>query len=290
MKIIMKKHLGFIVLLLFSATIAKAQICKPDTNMTNPGLEPLSDSLDCFVQGDSTERTVFFKNYDTVDFANINAEVDWIQIDRVYNLPCGINWTTNKANASNPHRFQNLEEGCIQLTGVTNDPPGQYKLEMRVTAKIGSPVDVEIGGIDADTVGLRYDVRVKKNPGDTCVAVDTTITGNTTSCPDPNWIDTTSDTTSVEDQASSDIKNAQLAPHPFTYKTNLVFHAKQGGTYQLTLMNMLGEKLRSQSVDVTNGTNDLTIKRKGLNQGMYILKLTSEHGSSMTKKIVVGGR
>jgi hypothetical protein len=161
---------------------------------------------------------------------------------------------------------------------------------MRVTAKIGSPVDVEIGGIDADTVGLRYDVRVKKNPGDTCVAVDTTITGNTTSCPDPNWIDTTSDTTSVEDQASSDIKNAQLSPHPFTYEASLVFHAKQGGTYQLTLMNMLGEKLRSQSVDVTNGTNDLTIKRKGLNQGMYILKLTSEHGSSMTKKIVVGGR
>ncbi len=282
----MNRYIGLTVLLLFATLIAKAQICTPDTSMTNPGLEPMSDSLDCFVRGDSTERTVFFKNFDTIDFSGLKAKVEWIEIEHVYNLPCGINWTTNKADANNPHRFQNLEEGCIQLTGVTNDPPGQYKLEMRVKAKIGSPANVEFGGIDADTVGLRYDVRVKENPGDNCPAVDTTITGDTTSCPNPNWFETTS----IENQVHADLKDVRLSPNPLIYQTKLSFYADFQGTYQYKLLNTLGEQVRAEPVEVDKGRNQLIIKRGDLQQGLYIFKLTDKHGSLLNKKLMVNER
>lgn len=125
-----------ILSLILSGQLVNAQIC----NITSPppygGIHPASDSLPCIIQNEPISISLQFFAYRRYT-AN---PVRWIRIDSILNLPCGINWATNKQTDSLKNQFSPGELGCISLFGTTSDPAGNYKLKVYITAELGNGI------------------------------------------------------------------------------------------------------------------------------------------------------
>jgi hypothetical protein len=142
-------------------------ICTPAGNFPLPGLFPQSDSLPCAEAGIPYNQTIQFKNFTTVQGFNVS----WLRVDSIGNLPCGLCWSTNKTT----NQFNGGELGCLNISGTTNDAPGQYKIKIIVTVNVGFAT---LSNVDAESQGLKYYVRVTL-PGVTCTPLDTNAAGLT---------------------------------------------------------------------------------------------------------------
>ncbi len=147
-----------------------ASQCTPSGALTQPGLSPLSDSLPVLVNGTAPTTTIQFKNYNTTLYSGFTVTVQKLRIDSIGNLPAGLCWATDKTN----NTYNNSEDGCIQINGITCSDPGVYKLRILVTATVAGLGDVPVNAAD---IGLDYFVRVK-NAGDADVVLDTLQTAD----------------------------------------------------------------------------------------------------------------
>lgn len=169
----MKKLLPLFVLFI-SVYQSNAQ-CVPDGSITTPGLIAPVESIDCISQGVNYSDIIQFRNFDSIYFNNNWVQLQQLRIDSVNNLPCGINWAL-----SNPDKiYDNSEQGCIQLSGVTNDSVGQYKLDIWASIDLGSGF---FGPLQANNFDLlTFYVKVKTAAG-ACPVVDTTAFEHTSFC------------------------------------------------------------------------------------------------------------
>ena len=155
-------------------------ICTAGNNLTVAGFSPSYDSLPCVVQG------VY---YDTVIQVKIptsavvspygTVTINWVKIDTLDNLPCGLCWATNQVRDS----FAGGEQFCIRVSGTSYDAPGQYALHIILSANATAYGFIhETETVNAATVGLGYWARVV-SPTGSCQPVDTSSTyvGNTSS-------------------------------------------------------------------------------------------------------------
>ena len=113
--------------------------CVPLPQTGIPGLSPMTENLDCAERGMPYNEVIHFENFST--FFNGLITVDWLRIDSITNVPCGLEWSTNPGNT-----FLTSETGCIDVSGITFDPPGQYKLGIYVCVKISGLIDTTACG------------------------------------------------------------------------------------------------------------------------------------------------
>lgn len=146
-------------------------VCTPGTNLTLPSFSPSYDSLPCAIQGVPYDQTIQLK----VPTTGGGYTLNYIQIDTITNLPCGLCW---KASSSN-NRFNGGAQGCIRVTGTTYDNVGQFTLRVIVTANVQVPIIGAISQANQNLAdqGLKYFIRVQ-TPTGTCAPVDTLAPGN----------------------------------------------------------------------------------------------------------------
>lgn len=181
-------YLFLTILLLFSGIhYSNAQYCNLGQTPTQAGFLPTSDSIPCIVQGQFFDHTLQFLNFTTVSVLGI----EYLRIDSITNLPCGIRWSTNKQDSIPFHQFDQGEHGCVRFIGTTNDTVGQYSIGIYVSIK-ATGISNEIRG-EYFALGQQYAavnapglyLRVKDNAASVCPAVDTSMSAvfMTATCP-----------------------------------------------------------------------------------------------------------
>ncbi len=171
------------VLLIAAVQMANAQycgnsgpsVCTAGTNLTSPGFSPPADSVPCAVQGVAYSQVLQVKVPTSVTSGGTTYPLNWIKIDSIQNLPCGLCWATDAAS----NQFNGGSQFCVKVTGTTYDNPGQFLLRIIVDVN----VQTFIGGItqanqNASQAGLIFYVRVQ-TPTGSCAPIDTTQVGNT---------------------------------------------------------------------------------------------------------------
>src|SRR5687767_7014942 len=87
----------FIATLLFSENLhaqycggSGSSVCTPAGGLTLPGFYPPYDSLPCTQIGVPYDEVVQFRTPSTVTQGGATYTLNWVQIDSLSNLPCGL--------------------------------------------------------------------------------------------------------------------------------------------------------------------------------------------------------
>lgn len=81
--------------------------------------------------------------------------------------------------------------------------------------------------------------------------------------------------------------NLAIAPNPASGVTYATFTTAQAGKVNLTLVNSIGQTVRTISQDMSKGNQQIAIPTNGLNAGVYMVNLTLSNGSAVRGKVVV---
>lgn len=251
-------------------------VCTPSGTLTEPGLSPNSMDLPAVVNGADANTTIQFKNFDQFNYSGVDITINSLRIDSIGNLPAGSCWRTNKTD----NTFANQEDGCIQVNGNVCANPGQYKLRIFVTAN--TSIGVIGPNLDAETVNLKYFVRVK-NSGDADVAVDTLqdslfvkhpgYSANSVGC-------------SVGINEVSAINALSVVPNPFNGQAVVSFISEKATIMNERLSNMLGAVVYKNTLNVKAGTNSSMLDARSLPAGVYFYSIT-DGKQTTTKRVVV---
>lgn len=250
--------------------------CTPDNSFTEVGLYPEPDSLDCFVNGEAVNTVIYFKNFDTV----AGLVIESLRVDSLTNMPCGAKYALSEVDRT----YDGGQAGCIAVTGTINDVAGQYKLGIYVTLTVTglpTPISGEAGDL-ASQFGagdFSYYVRVKANAGDACPAIDTSssATNVIAACP-------TVDITSVDEIAN--IESMKFYPNPVSNTANVSFYANNAATYSVRIVNIFGQEVSSETLNVVPGLNNSQLNVSNLSTGVYIYTITDGKAVS-TQRFVV---
>lgn len=171
------KYLFAIAICFFAYTsVGNAQTCIADVTTPDGEIKPASASWAAAQPTVAYSQNLSIRNFNTVNYAGTNYQVDYMVIDEILNLPCGIGWYTNKTN----NRFNAGELGCLVFTGTTNQNPGQYKLTINVRVKL-TIVPNEIP-YDLDDLGYYFALRVCNNPAVNCPALNQSTPSSFANC------------------------------------------------------------------------------------------------------------
>jgi len=100
--------------------------CNPPSPAGYLRFTPGYDLISCINQNQAYNQTVYFEA--PYDFGGLY--VNWVRIDSIRNLPCGISWTTS------PAVVYGGSLGCITFSGTTSDVAGGYKLQFYLTTNL----------------------------------------------------------------------------------------------------------------------------------------------------------
>lgn len=268
----------------FATVNVNAQACLPDNSFTEAGLYPVPDSLDCFVQGEPFDVTIQFKNFDQVSVLTI----EYLRIDSITNMPFGASYQVSEADRT----FDGGQTGCIRVTGTTNDPVGQYRLGLYVSIKatgVQNEIKGEAGALAAQygAGDFSYFVRVIASAG-ACPAVDTSSSANNLTATGPtvyNPADTNSTISSVNELAS-DITNFSFFPNPATDVANVSFVSDKFTQYTTRIVNIFGQEVSREVLDVEAGVNNVKVDVSSLPTGVYLYTI-NDGKAAFTHRFIV---
>ena len=279
----MKKLLLFAFVFIASLYSIHAQ-CTPDIALTTPGLYPQPLSFACAEQGVSYSGAVItIKNFNTAGPGGAYT-IDSVFIDSVTNVPCGLIYSVYYPNG---RCLRNSESGCINFTGITTDPAGQYKVKIYAKVYGGLPAGIEgvskdlasLGALNTPPLDYRYWIRVKP-AGGTCTALDTAVssTVNKTSSCHSSY--------STITNLNPSLSAIQLFPNPAQSATSLSFTANESAMYDLSITNIIGELIETKTLQVEAGENSFNLNLSGYASGNYIVHL-KQNGLSTSLRFVV---
>lgn len=173
----MRYILLIVLSILASAQLGRSQ-CAPNNPTGSFGFFPSTELLACVDRGQYYDETFHLENVDRFVVGGFGIDMEYLRIDSIKNVPCNLNWITNKGN----NTFGPGETGCIRVFGLSNDSVGQYKLQIYVSLKLSilGELDGEIDKIISDMerligtslgVDFRYFIRVRE-PLTACPAID----------------------------------------------------------------------------------------------------------------------
>ncbi|MDD5570981.1 MAG: T9SS type A sorting domain-containing protein [Bacteroidales bacterium] len=93
-----------------------------------------------------------------------------------------------------------------------------------------------------------------------------------------------SDLISVGEKNKS-ISNVSLYPNPANEYTNVNFSLSKAGTVNISVINIMGQKVASYKVNGISGKNYKQINTENLATGMYVIKIEAE-GKLFTEKLI----
>lgn len=231
------------------------------------------DSIECFEQGVNGEVTVQFKNFTNLVIPGTGpVTVYYMRIDSILNLPCGVCWSTNKAN----NVFAGGEDGCIKFSGTTTDQVGQYKLKLILKAQItqGSYNPQALidppGGLEPyeNTIpNTKLYAKVKASGSTTCANVDTSATAN-------NKVGNPAACQTGIDEISHTVNNLKIIPSHVNASANVQFLATENSNANVFVTDISGRTVWSKTISSTVGENNFTFERNGIANGLYLMTIT----------------
>jgi hypothetical protein len=262
----------------FAINTANAQWCGTVNHLiANPNAQvgfPYPDSIPCATQGVAYNEAISFKMYSVFNFLG-QQTIDSVTIDTIWNLPCGLCWTLNKASKT----YAANEYGVLNVSGTTNDVVGQYNLRLQVTAYINHNSTGQFiqNPNTVDAAGIKIWIRVKSAAGQ-CAATDTSINGTdqvaATTCP-----------TGIN-EIEANVASINIMPNPMNSNALLSFTAEKNAAYMLKITDVTGKLISAKQIQAVPGVNTATIERGNLSAGIYLLSL-SDGVSSITRKIII---
>ena len=269
--------LVFCALSVFMSFNVNAQ-CTPDPSFTEAGLYPVPDSLDCIVQGEPFEVIVQFKNFDQAG----SFTIDSLRIDSLTNLPCGSTYQVSEADRT----FDGGQTGCLRIFGTTSDAVGQYKLGIFVTVSANGTPNLLSGEASdiaaaAGAGDFSYYVRVVANSGDACPVIDSTDSDNkTASCA------TVYDPTTSVNELASNINSFRFYPNPATSVANVSFVSDKFTQYTTRIVNIFGQEMSRETLDVEAGVNNIQVNVSSLPTGVYMYTI-NDGKAAFTHRFIV---
>ncbi len=172
---------------------------------------PAYNSFPCINQSTPFSAQLEFE----IPTSAVGATVTSVKIDSIRNLPCGITYTLDRANATYPGG----STGCITFTGTTTSPIGGYKMLTYGTAvtSFGTFPSSEISSLGIS--GFEFYHRVIANGASTCPSVASGSTGLTANCnATPLAVNPTATNNTICRGASTTLSaNATGGTAPYTY-------------------------------------------------------------------------
>lgn len=139
------------------------------------GFSPQYNETECVFQGEAYSQTVTLRNFTEISFSGQTIQVDTLRIDSLGNLPSGISYEFNKPSRT----YLAGETGTIDFAGTTNDPVGDYEVDVYVYVVVsveGSPLKLQdkvskiINDFGVTGFDLEYYLRVRAS-GEACTNV-----------------------------------------------------------------------------------------------------------------------
>lgn len=230
-----------------------SSVCTPGGPYPALGFYPSYDSVACAQIGVAYDQKIDIQIPATVVYLGAPRTLNWVRIDSVENLPCGLCWRSSNSN----NQFNGNSTGCVRITGTTYDAPGQYKLRIRLTANANVGINVTLSNQDAESFGVKYWARVE-NLDSTCISVDTLAAGrqktNSGSAPTP----AIAGTTSICSGGNTTLSLTNAASF-YAYKwsnnaTTSSISVNAAGTYSVTAYAACSSATASVNVTSTSAT------------------------------------
>ncbi len=229
--------------------------CTPQTATGMPGVTPPTENLACIEKGIPYNEVIYIENFNQFNTQAGTAQINYLRIDSITNLPCNIEWSANNAN----NTYLAAETGCINIFGTTNDNVGQYRVKIYITVEVNAPIfgvivlqdeaealvqQVEQLSGQPSGVNFKYYLRVI-DPGASCPVLDTTASAtNLIACaPAPSPVEadfTISNTTPCEGESftvDADVTGSGVAPYTYEWSPANLFDAPTAATSNVTIAN-----------------------------------------------------
>jgi len=251
-----------------------SSVCVPQGGPPQGGF-PENSTISCAEQNVPYEATINFTMFDQFDFLGLQ-EVDSVEFLHIDNLPCGLCWAVNQTDK----RYTANEDGCIKISGTTNDVVGQYKLGLDLRAWINhgtTPVDP--GAFLVDQTGTRLIIRVKANGSSNCPAPDTAANSTlnltaSTNCP------------LGINELNNDVTSLRIAPSPVNQTATVSFVAVKAAVYTIKVTDMTGKLISTEQINANVGNNQTIINRNGLPAGIYFLSI-NDGKTAITQRFTI---
>jgi hypothetical protein len=266
----MKKIIALFVFAIISGNIYAA--CTPAATAPpiDGGFFPASNSQPCVVKSEPVSGLVIqLKN-----FGNITNDVFVIstRIDTVLGLPSGLSWNMTVPSANSANTLLTDEIGCIEITGSTNAPIGNYDLDFAVTVEVSLSGNVqtiigrtsELVQVFNSTFGTEADFSYYLN-----------VVNNQSEC-----------THTVGIQELTNVSNLNIYPNPFSDKTVVSFNSIETTKYTARIIDVMGKEVYTESINAASGMNKVEVNAKNISSGMYFIVLSNGKATS-TKRLVV---
>ena len=86
--------------------------------------------------------------------------------------------------------------------------------------------------------------------------------------------------------ASQTLSGMKMYPNPASESVNITFSSEEGANAALTVMNLMGQAVYTENVNVHEGYNMVTIPVNQLRAGVYMVNIKTKKGTSTQKLIV----
>ena len=90
-----------------------SNICTASTSFNTVGFEPPQDSLPCIVIGQPYSEVIQLHTPANATVGGGTNTLNYIKVDSINNLPCGICWAMGEAN----FQINGNATGCIKISG-----------------------------------------------------------------------------------------------------------------------------------------------------------------------------
>lgn len=250
------KHFFLAVVLLFTVAVATAQ-CTIDVNNDVQGITPPDSVFPAIIQGQTLDNSYVAQiHVPTTSNLGIQATVYWIAIFNITGFPNGITYTKNPLQDT----IYGGNNACVQLSGVTNDPEGEYPLTFVGAVKVNTsftgdtiiPLAVlNLLAAQSGAEGFGYKVKVV----------------------DPTGINT------INEQLANAM---QVMPNPSNGRFDVKLDMYEQVSGELNVLDITGKTVYSQTVNTT-GAYTTSIDLGGIAKGMYVVQLKTSKGIASKK-------
>jgi hypothetical protein len=279
------------VLLMTVATVMTVQFanaqCTPRPSVPDSaGLDPNWQELPCIKRNTAYSETIYIQNFGQV---SSSVSVEWLEVNELRNVPTGITGSFSYPAGNPIRRLMANETGCLEISGTTSDPAGDYKIGIVVCVKINlfanplcGPADSLVGQLSALVPNLpNFDfyLRVIEANG-TCP--DTNLTGTSQS----GGVTTVPTANAVGIQELKTVSSFNIYPNPITSNAVVSFVSSENGKYTAKMVDVMGKEVYTESVLINTGNNKFELNKGNLSAGVYLFTL-SDGKSSLTRRVVI---
>ncbi|MFZ1330539.1 MAG: T9SS type A sorting domain-containing protein [Flavobacteriales bacterium] len=233
------------VIIAASAGSAMAQACTPDPIYADSLFGIWPDTTTNMAPGmvgiayEQVLNMIIPSDAGLIDPQYAGVALDSIALDGLTGMPPGLSYACNSQTPA-PCSYITGQLGCAIITGVPTTE-GTYPLSIEVTAYTAFfgqviPVPQTFGG---------YSIVIAQN------------------------------TVGILEGSLIAAGSARAVPNPFTTNTNIEFQMSRSGQVQLSVFNLLGEKLWSKTVNGKSGLNKVPYENTDLQDGIYLFKVES---------------